>query len=327
MNLTVILCTYNRCAVLARALESVARQTLPHSVEWEVLVVDNNSSDKTRAVIEDFCLRHPGRFRYLFERQQGLSYARNTGVREARGEILAFTDDDVVAEPGWLQNLTAGLHSGQWAGAGGRVLPQWPCSPPRWVPARERYGLAPLAMFDLDSQVSLLNEPPVGANMAFERSLFEKYGGFRTDLGRCGDKALSNEDTEFGRRLLAAGEQLRYEPSAVVHHSIPQERLQQQYFLKFWFDKGRSDILEFGIPSDTRWHVAEIPVSFFRQITRWTAQWMLSIKPSKRFHRKSSVWYIAGQMFQCYQQPPRANGQSGSGSDARRSFARNANEP
>jgi len=308
MNLTVILCTYNRCGELPRALESVAFQTLPHSVEWEVLVVDNNSSDQTRAVVEDFCLRHPGRFRYLFEPQQGLSYARNAGVREARGKILAFTDDDVIAEPGWLQNLTAGLHSGEWAGAGGRVLPRWPCSPPPWVPVRERFGLAPIAMFDLGSQVISLSEAPVGANMAFERGMFEKYGGFRTDLGRCGDKSLSNEDTEFGRRLLAAGERLRYEPSAVVNHSVPQERLRQHYFLKFWFDKGRSDILEFGIPRDTRWRVAEIPIDLFRRITRWTAQWTLSIKPSKRFHRKSSVWYIAGQIFQCYRQSPRAKG-------------------
>src|SRR5262245_52428129 len=108
-GITVILCTYDRARILERALESAAALVLPSSIEWEVLVVDNNSTDQTQSVIADFCRRYPGRFRYLFEAQQGLCHARNAGVREARGEIIAFMDDDAMAEPGWLNNLTAGL--------------------------------------------------------------------------------------------------------------------------------------------------------------------------------------------------------------------------
>src|ERR1700756_1020921 len=122
MKITVILCTYNRCQSLARALGSVAASVLPDSVEWEVLVVDNNSPDQTREVIEDFCLRYPGRFRYLFEPKQGKSNALNSGIRNARGNILAFMDDDVIVAPTWLQNLTAALDSGEWLGVGGRIL-------------------------------------------------------------------------------------------------------------------------------------------------------------------------------------------------------------
>ena len=85
MKITLILCTYNRCQTLAKALGSVAASTLPDSLKWEVVVVDNNSTDQTREVIEDFCRRHPGRFRYVFEPQQGLSHARNAGIREAQG--------------------------------------------------------------------------------------------------------------------------------------------------------------------------------------------------------------------------------------------------
>ena len=123
MKITIILCTYNRCGSLAKALQSASALRLPDSDEWEVLVVDNNSSDKTREVVEEFRGRYPGRFRYLFEPQQGKSYALNAGVREARGDVLAFTDDDVTFEPMWLQNLTASLRTGEWAGAGGRTLP------------------------------------------------------------------------------------------------------------------------------------------------------------------------------------------------------------
>src|SRR5208283_4457645 len=107
MRISVILCTYNRASILISALESIVAQTLPESVEWEVLVVDNNSCDQTREVVEDFCRRYPRRFRYVFEPNQGLSHARNSGIREALGEVLAFMDDDVTVEPGWLDNLTA----------------------------------------------------------------------------------------------------------------------------------------------------------------------------------------------------------------------------
>jgi glucosyl-dolichyl phosphate glucuronosyltransferase len=115
---------------------------------WEILVVDNNSKDRTREVVEDFCRRDPDHFRYVFEPQQGKSFALNSGIREARGDVVAFMDDDVTVEPTWLQNLTADLWSGQWTGAGGRVIPNWTVAPPTWLP-NGFYGSAPLVIFDL----------------------------------------------------------------------------------------------------------------------------------------------------------------------------------
>src|SRR5579863_9995619 len=111
MTVTIILCTYNRCQRLARALDSVASSTVSDSVKWEVLVVDNNSTDQTREVAEEFSRSHPGHFRYCFEPKQGKSHALNAGIREARGDILAFLDDDVTVGPTWLQDLTAPLGS------------------------------------------------------------------------------------------------------------------------------------------------------------------------------------------------------------------------
>ena len=89
----------------------------------------------------------------------------------------------MTVESTWLQNLTADLCSGEWAGAGGRILPQWPCAPPSWLPEKEWYGMAPLVMFDLGLEAGPLTDPPFGTNMAFHRRMFEKYGIFRTDLG------------------------------------------------------------------------------------------------------------------------------------------------
>lgn len=138
MRITVVLCTYNRCQSLLKALESLAASELPEAVEWEVLVVDNNSSDRTREVVEEFCRHNLTHFRYQFEPQQGKSFALNTGIREARGGIIAFVDDDVIADKAWLQNLTAPLASGEWAGTGEKYCrigmfcfhPGWPLTVP-----------------------------------------------------------------------------------------------------------------------------------------------------------------------------------------------------
>jgi glucosyl-dolichyl phosphate glucuronosyltransferase len=301
-KITIILCTFNRCQSLAKALDSVATSTLPQSEEWEVIVVDNNSGDQTREVVEDFSRRYPGRFRYLFERHQGLSHARNAGIRGASGDVLAFMDDDVTVDSAWLRNLTADLSSGEWAGAGGRILPEWSCPPPSWLPVKEWFGMAPLTMFDLGLEAGPLTDAPFGTNMAFHRRVFEKYGIFRTDLGRNGANTMSNEDTEFGRRLLAAGERLKYEPAAVVHHPVPPNRLQRAYFLTWWFNKGRADIRESGVAGDTKWSVSGIPLYLFRKLAVGTLRWMVTLEPRQRFTRKLTVWLLAGRIVESYRQ-------------------------
>ena len=300
MNITVILCTYNRCQSLARTLDSVSEQTLPESVAWEVLVVDNNSCDGTREVVEDFCNRYPSRFRYLFVPQQGKSHALNAGIREAHSDVLAFLDDDVTVGPTWLNSLTAPLENDQWVGAGGRVLPVWTGPPPRWLPAKEKYGLGPLVVFDLGPEAGELGESPFGTNMAFRKEMFEKYGGFRTDLGPRPGSEVRNEDSDFGRRLLTAGERLRYEPSAVVYHPVPENRVRKEYFLAWWFDKGRADIRQLGPSPDTKWYVAGIPLGQFRRLAVWTLRWMFSVEPCLRFSRKLNVWSKAGEILESY---------------------------
>jgi len=305
MDISVILCTYNRCESLRTALASVARSTLPESVDWEVLVVDNNSSDQTSTVVREFSDKHPARFRYLFEPKPGKSHALNSALQTTSSAVVAFMDDDVVVEPAWLANLTSGLKDPAYAGAGGKILPQWMAPPPLWLPTTERYGLAPLAMFDLGAESGPLNEAPFGTNMAFRRNVFERYGGFRTDLGPRPGSEIRNEDTEFGRRVLEAGERLRYEPSAVVYHEVSKARLNQIYFLRWSFDKARADVLEYGIPKDTKWMIAGVPLYLPRRLAVWTLSWMFSIDPARRFSSKLKVWSIAGQIQECFHQARR----------------------
>ena len=303
LDITVILCTYNRCEVLAGALQSIATSQVASSVTWEVLVVDNNSTDQTRNVVESFCRQYPEHFRYLFEPRPGKSYALNAGIANSRGQVLAFVDDDVKVEPTWLQNLTAEmLNDGERAGVGGRTLPAGKFTPPPWLP--DNFYCIVFACFDLGDTATELEQPPYGANMAFRKEMFDKYGGFRTDLGPGPnpDVPRPNEDTEFGRRLLAAGERLRYEPSAVVYHPIPHERITQKYFFPWWFDFGRAMIRERGDQPD----LYGVPRDYLGLLRRaaempgMTLRWMFAIHPQKRFRNKCFVWEGAGQIVELY---------------------------
>ena len=323
MQITVIVCTYNRANSLGKMLKSLVSQSLPEPIEWEVLVVDNNSNDETPRVVESFQRKYPARFRYLLERTQGVSPARNAGVRGARGNIVAFIDDDETAAPGWLENLTKHLDSGEWAGAGGRVVPEWNCERPRWLSSNNSFTSGPLAQFDADTENEELTEPPFGANMAFRKDVFDKHGMFRTDLGRCGQSLLSSEDTEFGRRLLAAGDRLRYEPSAVTFHPVEPYRIRRGYFLAWWFGKGRTDIIELGIQPHGR-RLLGIPLRLFRDAAIEVVRWTIVAGAAQRFVCQLKIWTYAGQAFEYYRRSaaarrtgagPRANLRSPANSD------------
>lgn len=301
MNISVILCTFNRCCLLPAALESVAASSVPPGIKWEVLVVDNNSTDETREVVEAFSRRHPGRFRYLFEPHPGKSYALNAGIASATGDALAFMDDDVTVVPEWLWSLVAPLTEGGFAGTGGRIKPRWATTElPNWLPNEGWSATGPLVSFDRGDEGHPLEESPFGTNMAYLRRAFEQYGGFRVDLGPCPYNEIRNEDSEFARRLLRAGERLYYVPSAVVYHPVTEDRLTKKYFLTWWFDKGRSQIRESGVPQDEGWLIRGIPLIMFRRLARWTVQWSITLNPRRRFECKLRAWTSLGIISECH---------------------------
>ncbi len=286
MKITVILCTYNRCHDLQTALDSVAASILPETVSWDVLVVDNNSNDQTREVVSQHCLKNPGHFKYLFEPSPGKSHALNSGIREATGDVLAFMDDDVTVEPTWLQNLTEALNNNDWAGTGGRIILQWPSSVPEWLVKEGPLARHGFPGFDQGTEPCALTGPPFGTNMAFHKTMFEKHGGFRLDLGPSPHNEIRNEDTEFGRRLISAGERIRYVPQAIVYHPVPAEKLHQKHFLKWGFDKGRGEAREFKVR----------PLYLSCQLFMWILRWLTAVNPPARFHAKVIVWEKAGTL-------------------------------
>ena len=175
-------------------------------------------------------------------------------------------------------------------------------APPPWLPRDGRYPLAPLAAFNLGPDAGPIAEPPFGSNMAFRKEMFAKYGDFRTDLGPSPNKEVPrpNEDTEFGSRLIAGGERLRYEPSAAIFHPFRKERLRKEYFLAWRFDKGRADIRTLGIPPGIGGNVAGVPLHLFRRIAVAVLRWVVAVEPRRRFERKCKVWGIAGFIVECH---------------------------
>ena len=184
MDITVILCTFNRSRMSCRRLwPALLPRCCRIPIGWEVLVVDNNSKDKTREVVDEFRDQYPDRFRYLFEPQPGKSHALNAGIQEARGDILAFMDDDVIVEPTWLE--LSHLHCAMVIGPAlvggfcrnGVACPQGGC------PVLAATPLLRLVVFDLGLEAGPLHEAPFGTNMAFRRTMFDKYGGLSHRLG------------------------------------------------------------------------------------------------------------------------------------------------
>jgi glycosyltransferase involved in cell wall biosynthesis len=236
--ISVIVCTYNRSASLAETLGRLAELTVDETFAVEVIVVDNNSNDDTPSVVASLAARFGGRLRYVFEGRQGQSQARNTGMREARGALVVFTDDDVLPEPDWLAALHAAAQGFSADCVFGRVVPLWLSPPPAWM---GRYFLDRLAMLDRGDEPRLVTasrEQFVGANFALTRRAIAAVGEFNTALGNRGDRLRGEEDTEFFDRLLAARVRVAYTPAAVVHHKVGKDRTSLAYFRRWHFDHG-----------------------------------------------------------------------------------------
>jgi glycosyltransferase involved in cell wall biosynthesis len=303
MKISLVLCTYNRCQSLGVALESIAASQMPANVLWEVLVVDNNSRDQTREVVERFRLEFPGRFRYLFEPQPGKSNALNLAIRETDAEVLAFTDDDLTVEPTWLQDLTRPLLEDRCAGTAGRIL-LGDFQPPPWLAISGSHNLGgSLVQFDLGDESLLMDRAPFGASMAFRKSVFGECGDFRTDLGRSGKSLIGNEDTEFGLRVISKGLPLMYVPSAIVHHPVPRERLTKKYFRSYWFSHGRALIRQ-GADRPSFWKAPGVYFAEFKQFVRWMntddRHWYR--KKQGRFFFEVHALRVLGQIFECWNQ-------------------------
>jgi glucosyl-dolichyl phosphate glucuronosyltransferase len=268
-NVSVIICAYtaDRWDQLLGAIRSVQNQSMQ---AMEIIVVADHNDDlhsrlntavgSTVTVLEN-------------RQRQGLSGARNSGTSVARGEIVAFLDDDAEAAPDWLAVLIEGYHDPTVFGTGGLVEPLWSQAAPKfpsefnWVIGCTYTGMPTKRTFVRNM---------IGANMSFRRQAINKVGGFKDGIGRVGPRPVGCEETELCIRIRKAWPQGRvlYEPGAVVRHHIPSARLEWNYFVARCYSEGLSKALlcrlggaEHGLSSERSYVLRALPRGFMRGIS------------------------------------------------------------
>lgn len=231
LRLSLIIATYNRSALLIRALESLVGQTAPNQ-EWECVVVNNNSSDDTPERFAEFKAAHPElNLKMVEERNQGLSYARNRGFRESEGEYIAIIDDDERVAPTFIAAYISLFDSIPNAvAAGGPIIAEYPTGRPSWMSHFTERMIANTMFWGDRVREFPRGRIPGGGNMALRRSAIKRYGVFDTSLGRVGKSLLGGEESDLFERLDIAEAKYYYAPEAVMYHIIPPEKLTMDYF-------------------------------------------------------------------------------------------------
>jgi glycosyltransferase involved in cell wall biosynthesis len=297
-DISVVLCTWNRAALLGDALAALLAQHDPPT--FEILVVDNASTDDTRAVVERHAATDP-RIRYVREHRQGLSYARNTGIALSRGSIVAFTDDDVRVGADWLRALRAAFERHPDAACiGGPVRPVWPTADvPRWLTERH---WAPLGVQDygahelrVDASLPLCL---IGANLAFRREPLQAIGGFALNVQRVADAPGSTEDHECHIRLWQAGRFGVYDPLVQVRALVESTRVGKAHHRRWHFGHGRHIArMRLADIEESRFKLFGAPAHLLRQASRDLRDWIrlaLRHDAAGAFEREVRLWFTAG---------------------------------
>jgi glycosyltransferase involved in cell wall biosynthesis len=308
MLYSVAICTWNRARLLDRTLTALRELRVPAGADWELLVVNNNCTDQTDEVIDAHRKRLP--LRRICETRQGLSHARNTAVTAARGEMILWTDDDVLVDPDWLTRYARAAR--RWPDAvyfGGLIEPWFETSPPAWVSANLNALEGMLVIRNLGAVEGPFEEgeSPFGANMAFRREVFEGRA-FDPALGRCARDCILGDEVTFIGGLRRAGCQGVWVPGARVRHFVSGERLTRSYLWAYFHGLGRTAIRTEGIPAGRR--VGGVPRWLYGRCVRL---WLRSCL--QRFLRRPT-WvasylraaHAGGMIAECQAPRPEAGG-------------------
>ena len=282
-RITIAICTWNRSELLRQTLEQMTRLHIPSAVTWEVLVVNNNSTDATDAVVDSFRDRLP--VRRLFQPTPGKSHALNLAVKEATGDYILWTDDDVLVDEQWLAEYCRAFD--RWPDAavfGGTIEPWFAGSPPDWLRRtvhrlRGVYAVHQLAPAPAPLTADLL---PYGANMAV-RTANQRLFAYDTSLGPRPDSPFGGEETALVRAMLASGEKGWWVPGARVRHFIAEHRQSIRYVRNYFRGYGRALVRNERAPSGRT--VFGRPLWLWRQLVEGEVRYRL-----RRFTRKPEIW-------------------------------------
>lgn len=238
--ISIIIATYNRADYIGQMLDSLLNQKMEGDFDYELIIVDNNSSDRTKDIIFSYEDKFNNKLRYQFESKQGKSFALNAGIKNSKGDIVILTDDDVVLDPLWLTNIWRCFNEYGCDGLGGRILPLYPKNTPKWIKENNDLITGALVIYDYGDKNIEYKKPMyefMGANLAFKRAVFDECGLFRTDIGA--GVASQGEDTEFICRMLKKGKILYYCGQATVWHPADKLRMSLKYISQWNIKLGR----------------------------------------------------------------------------------------
>lgn len=318
LDATVLICTYNRAALLGEMLDSLARMRDSGTYSWDVLIVDNNSTDDTRRTVESRQEAFPVPLRYLFEPRQGKSNALNSGIGATSADIILFTDDDQRVADDWVDESCATLAKHPELGyAGGPVLPLWDAPVPPWLSLDHPEVLGPLGLFDYGSEMFIFEErrrAAGGGNLAVRRAVFDRTGGFNPQLGRTGDSLLGQEQAEFYCRTRDAGMQGIYVPAMKAYHHVPPSRMTKSYFMRWWYWRGVSRsrldrmhaVTEDGVDLTRVPHIIGVPRFIVTDAARLALKWLIAavtLSAGLRLAYEQRLAYHAGYIAERRQRP------------------------
>lgn len=250
---SVIFCTYNREKYIYNAMKSIAEQKYPVS-RYEILLINNNSTDRTEEICKKFSNDYQQvDFRYFIETNQGLSYARNRGVKESNGEIIIFVDDDATVFQHYLESIDNFFTDYPSAMAcGGPIEPVYESGKPKWL-SYYTNALIGGALYEGKEIKPFSNGKfPGGGNSAFRKEVFEKYGFFNVELGRKGTSLIGAEEKDLYDRITRGKERFFYLPQMGIYHYIPEQKTTMEHFDKLTYSIGQSErirtrSLSFGV--------------------------------------------------------------------------------
>lgn len=234
MKISVVVCTYNRSKLLKRCLMSLVEQNFPKE-NYEIVLIDNASTDDTKNVIFNFIEQYKlFTIRYIYEPTQGLSFARNRGYKESKNEIVAYIDDDAIADKDWIKELSRGYTDDKIVCVGGKLINKLDegIEPPSWF----SYALKKIFLGETDfgEKEKILENKKylVGSNISFRKEILELLKGFKTDLGRFPDRLCIGEETEIQDRIRNYGFLIKYNPHAIVWHVVTKDRTTKTFYIK-----------------------------------------------------------------------------------------------
>lgn len=240
--LTAIICTYNRAKYIGGLLESVAKNDLAKSA-YEIVLVDNNSTDNTREICEAFAKAHKDvQFRYVLEPEQGLSAARNKGIKEAKGDVIVYIDDDALVDTDYLRTYAEWFEAHpETMACGGPIEPLYETKEPSWMTPYTKALLTAWMNYGDKVREYPKGRYPGGGNAAYRKEVFDKVGLFNTALGRKGGDLMGSEEKDIFDKMHSLGMQVLYLPTPILHHIIPQAKLEPDYFNRLTTQIGISE--------------------------------------------------------------------------------------